>query len=245
MTRFARRSLLIAGLAAPLAAAAQTVPAPKEETWEEKWNRMLREDWPGLGRYAEANEALIASGQKVDVVFMGDSITEGWPQKRPGFFTPGRIGRGIGGETTPQMVLRMMADVVHLKPRLVHIMAATNDIAGNTGKITLDQSFDNFRMMVTLAKANGIHVLLASTPPADHFPWRPGLETVAPIRAINAWLKGHAKEAGCTWVDYTPVLATPEGAMKPGLASDGVHPTEAGYDAMASVLGPILAAHKA
>jgi lysophospholipase L1-like esterase len=237
-----RRSLIVAGMLLPVAAYAQTAP---EETWEQKWNRMLREDWPGLGRYADANAKLIASGQKVDIVFMGDSITEGWPQKRPGFFTPGRVGRGIGGETTPQMVLRMMADVVHLKPRLVHIMAATNDIAGNTGKITPEQSFDNFRMMVTIAKANGIKVLLASTPPAKGFPWRPGLETVAPIRAINAWLKGYAKEAGVTWVDYTPALSGADGAMKPGLASDGVHPTEAGYDAMIAVLEPILRANKA
>lgn len=237
-----RRSLLIAGLLTPFASCAQSVP---EETWEQKWNRMLREDWPGLGRYADANKALIASGRKVDVVFMGDSITEGWPQKRPGFFTPGRIGRGIGGETTPQMVLRMMADVVHLEPRLVHIMAGTNDIAGNTGVITPEQSFDNFRMMVTIARANGIKVILASVPPSSGFAWRPGLETVAPIRVINAWLKRHAKETGSIWVDYTPVLADAAGAMKPGLAYDGVHPTEAGYDAMASVLAPVLEAHEA
>ena len=238
----ARRALLAAGALLPAAAWAQTAP---EETWEQKWQRMLREDWPGLGRYADANKALIASGQKVDIVFMGDSITEGWPQKRPGFFTPGRVGRGIGGETTPQMVLRMMADVVHLKPRLVHIMAGTNDIAGNTGKITPEQSFDNFRMMVTIAKANGIKVLLASTPPADHFPWRPGLETVAPIRAINASLEGYAKESGSTWIDYTPALADANGGMKPGMAFDGVHPTEQGYDAMIAVLEPVLKANQA
>jgi lysophospholipase L1-like esterase len=242
----ARRALLAAGMMLPVAAWAQsqTQTAP-EETWEQKWQRMLREDWPGLGRYAEANKALIASGQKVDIVFMGDSITEGWPQKRPGFFTPGRVGRGIGGETTPQMVLRMMADVVHLKPRLVHIMAGTNDIAGNTGVIRPDQSFDNFRMMVTIARAHGIKVLLASTPPADHFPWRPGLETVAPIRAINAWLKGYARESGSTWIDYTPALSDANGAMKPGMAFDGVHPTEQGYDAMIAVLEPVLKANKA
>jgi lysophospholipase L1-like esterase len=237
-----RRGLLLMGLLAPFAAAAQTAP---EETWDQKWARMLREDWPGLGRYAEANKALLASGQKVDIVFMGDSITDLWPQKRPGFFTPGRVGRGIGGETTPQMVLRMMADVVHLKPRLVHIMAGTNDIAGNTGKISFEQTQDNFRMMVTLARANHIKVLLASTPPANGYPWRKGLETVAPTRAINAWLKVYAKEVGATFVDYWPVLADPVGGMKPGMAFDGVHPTEAGYDAMATVIEPILKANKA
>lgn len=242
MTDTVRRALLGAGLLLPFAAAAQTAP---EETWEQKWNRMLREDWPGLGRYAEANARLKASGQKVDVVFMGDSITEGWRDKRPGFFTPGRVGRGIGGETTPQMVLRMMADVIQHKPRLVHIMAGTNDIAGNTGKMTLEQTFDNFRMMVTLAKANGIKVLLASTPPADHFPWRPGLQTVAPLRAINVWLKGHAKETGSVFVDYWPAIGDAAGAMKPGMAYDGVHPTEAGYAAMEAVLTPVLEGFKA
>jgi lysophospholipase L1-like esterase len=124
-------------------------------------------------------------------------------------------------------------------------MAGTNDIAGNTGKMTLKQSFDNFRMMTMLANANHIHVLLASVPPADHFPWRPGLETVKPIREINAWLKTYAREAGATWIDYTPVLGDAAGAMKPGLASDGVHPTAAGYDAMATVIEPYLKAHKA
>ncbi|MEI9926698.1 MAG: GDSL-type esterase/lipase family protein [Sphingomonas sp.] len=142
-------------------------------------------------------------------------------------------------------MLRMMADVVKLKPRLVHIMAGTNDIASNTGTITPEQSHDNFRMMVTLAKAHGIHVLLASVPPSGGFPWRPGLEVTAPIRAFNAWLPAYARETGSTWVDYTPVLATPEGAMKPGMAEDGVHPTPAGYHAMESVLLPILKARKA
>ncbi|MET0308444.1 MAG: GDSL-type esterase/lipase family protein [Sphingomonas sp.] len=240
MTDPVRRGLLTAGLLLPLSASAQA-----QESWDDKWSRMLREDWPGLGRYADENQRLLASGAKTNIVFMGDSITEGWKDKKPGFFKPGRVCRGISGETTPQMVLRMMADVIDLKPRYVHIMAGTNDIAGNTGKMTLKQSFDNFRMMTELAKANGIQVLLASVPPANGFPWRPGMETVKPIRAINAWLKGYATRAGATWVDYTPVLGDAAGGMQPGLASDGVHPTVAGYDAMATVIEPFLAAHKA
>jgi lysophospholipase L1-like esterase len=240
MTDPVRRGLLAGGLLLPFAAHAQA-----QETWEEKWNRMLREDWAGLGRYAAENAQLRASGAKSNIVFMGDSITEGWKDKKPGFFKAGRVCRGISGETTPQMVLRMMADVIELKPRYVHIMAGTNDIAGNTGKMTLKQSFDNFRMMTMLAKANGIRVLLASVPPANGFPWRAGLETVKPIRAINTWLKNYAKEASVTWIDYTPVLSDAAGGMKPGLASDGVHPTAAGYDAMATVIEPFLSAHKA
>lgn len=237
MTDIFRRTLLTAGLLMPLAARGQAVV---EESWEQRWNRMLREDWPGLGRYRAENAALLKSGVKSDIVFMGDSITEGWPRERPGFFRAGRVGRGIGGETTPQMVLRMIADVVDLKPRFVHIMAGTNDIAGNTGPMTFKQSTDNFRMMIQIAQANDIQVLLASIPPARGFPWRAGLETVAPIRALNAWLRDYAEEAGATWVDYTPVLADANGAMLPGLATDGVHPTGAGYDRMAEVLEPVL-----
>lgn len=236
-----RRGFLTGALLLPAAARA----AQAEESWEDKHQRQLKEDWPWLGRYAADNEKLIASGRKVDIVFMGDSITEGWRDKHPAFFTPGRVCRGIGGQTTPQMVLRMMADVIALRPRFVHIMAGTNDIAGNTGKISLQQSCDNLRMMTELAQANGIKVLLASVPPADHFPWRVGLETVQPIRAINSWLAGYARRARATWVDYTPVLADGRGAMKPGLAYDGVHPTEAGYAAMESVLAPVLKGFKA
>lgn len=234
-----RRSFLsaagAAAVALPVAASAQT-----EESWEQKHQRQLREDWPWLGRYAADNAALTASGIKTDIVFMGDSITEGWAGSRPGFFRPGRVGRGIGGQTTPQMVLRMMADVVAHRPKYVHLMAGTNDVAGNTGVITPDQTHDNLAMMAMIARQAGIGVLLASVPPADGFPWRPGLATVAPIRAINAWVRQYAARTGATFVDYTPALATPAGAMRPGFADDAVHPTLAGYAAMEAVLTPIL-----
>jgi lysophospholipase L1-like esterase len=239
------RRMLIAGAAGlgllPPLARANAAP----DDWEAQHQKQLKEDWPWLGRYAADNEKLIDSRQKVDIVFMGDSITEGWRDKHPHFFTPGRVCRGISGQTTPQMVLRMIADVVALKPRFVHIMAGTNDIAGNTGTISVFQTGNNLRMMTQLAQANGIHVLLASVPPANGFPWRQGLETVKPIRTINGWAKGYAAHAGATWVDYTPVLADAAGGMKPGLAYDGVHPTEAGYDMMETVLVPYLRAHKA
>lgn len=235
-----RRSLLAGAFALPLVARAQA-----QETYQQRKERLLHEDFPELSRYAADNARILAAGEKVSIVFMGDSITEGWKSKRPGFFTAGRVCRGISGQTTPQMVLRMMADVVHLKPRFVHIMAGTNDIAGNTGPMTRAQSYDNFRMMTQIAKANGIGVILASVPPSDHFPWREGLDVLGPIREMNTWLQGYAKAERLTWVDYTPVLADAKGAMKPGLASDGVHPTEAGYDAMAAVIEPILKARHA
>ncbi|TPG21865.1 GDSL family lipase [Sphingomonas koreensis] len=202
----------------------------------------MTKDFPWLARYADENAALIASGKPVGIIFMGDSITEGWHDKHPKFFADTtHVCRGIGGQTTPQMVLRMMADVVHLKPRAVHIMAGTNDIAGNTGPMTPAQSQDNLRMMTEIAQASGIHVLLASIPPSAGFPWRNGLEVTEPIHRLNDWIKGYSQGAGATWVDYHPVLADAQGGMKPGLAVDGVHPTEAGYAAMESALAPILA----
>jgi lysophospholipase L1-like esterase len=238
--KLTRRTLIHGSLAAPLALASTSVLA---DTLEEQCKAALipHMDFPQLDRYRDENAQLLQSRAPVDVVFMGDSITEGWKDKRPGFFTNGRIDRGISGQTTPQMALRMMADIVELKPVAVHIMGGTNDIAGNTGPMTLGMTEDNFRMMSDIARAQGIKVLVASIPPAAGFPWRPGLETRRPIAELNAWLKSFAAETGATWVDYHPVLDDGTGAMKPGLASDGVHPTQAGYDAMATVIEPILA----
>jgi lysophospholipase L1-like esterase len=229
-----RRGVL--GMVALSGVAATAKAAPPQDAAEVR----LRQDWPWLARYAADNRRLIEAGARVDVVFMGDSITEGWRDKRPGFFGAGRVGRGIGGQTTPQMLLRMMPDVIALKPRAVHIMAGTNDIAGNTGPMTPAMTRDNIAAMATLARANGLQVMLASIPPAENFPWRPGLETRAPIAAHNAWIRDYAAGTGATWVDYHPALATRDGAMRPGFASDGVHPTEAGYDAMAATLTPVL-----
>lgn len=194
----------------------------------------------GLRRYSADNQRIRDAHEKVDIVFMGDSITQGWKDKRPAFFKPARVGRGISGQTTSQMLVRMMPDVVALKPKAVHIMAGTNDIAGNTGPMTLEMTRDNFRAMSAIAKQHGIKVLLASIPPAARFPWRPGLNTLGPIAQQNEWLKSFARQSGATWVDYHPQLADAAGAMRPEMAYDGVHPTEAGYDAMARVVEPIL-----
>jgi lysophospholipase L1-like esterase len=235
---FERRRFLQSALALPLLAAKRAPPGVDWNKWFHDW---LSRDFGMVGYYADDNAALIASKAPVDVVFMGDSITEGWMDKRPGFFTRGRIDRGIGGQTTPQMVLRMMSDVVALEPRAVHLMAGTNDIAGNTGPMTREMTENNFREMSDIARRNGIKMILASIPPAASFPWAPSIETRKPIAEINAWLKNYAAQTGATWVDYHTVLDDGSGAMKPGLASDGVHPTEAGYDRMATVIEPVLA----
>ena len=232
-----RRRLLFSALALPLIAAKRAPPGVDWTKWFHDW---FGRDFGMLDYYRDDNEALIASRERVDIVFMGDSITEGWHDKRPGFFSRGRIDRGISGQTTSQMVLRMFSDVVELRPRAVHIMAGTNDIAGNTGPMTAQMTEDNFRAMADIAQRHAIKVLIACTPPAASFPWSPGIQTRPRIAELNSRLERYAHSTGATWVDYRPALDDGTGAMKPGLASDGVHPTEAGYDAMAKIIDPIL-----
>ncbi len=169
---------------------------------------------------------------------MGDSITEGWASKQPEFFSNGIVGRGISAQTTPQMLVRMHADVIALKPRAVHIMAGTNDIAFNTGPMTVRDSKNNLMAMTEIAKAHRIKVVLASIPPAANYPWRPGLETANAIIGLNEWIRGYAKSVGATYADYHGAMSNGKGGMKPGLASDEVHPTAEGY----AVMRPIAAA---
>ncbi len=243
--RFDRRDLFRALVAAPAMLASASAWAkqrvPPGADWTSWYRGWFGRDFGMIGYYADDNAKLLASTEPVEIVFLGDSITEGWMDKRQGFFTRCRVNRGIGGQTTPQMVLRMMSDVVALRPRAVHIMGGTNDIAGNTGPMTADMSENNFRAMTDIAQRHRIQVLLASVPPAAKYPWAPQIDTRAAIGELNRRLKRLAHETGAIWVDYHPVLDDGTGAMKPGLAADGVHPTEVGYDAMATVINPVLA----
>lgn len=198
------------------------------------WNNRLSTDWPYLARYRAANSALVPVPKHPRIVFMGDSITENWARMVGDFFTAERIGRGISGQTTPQMLLRFRQDVIDLHPAVVHIMAGTNDIAGNTGPMTAAETQGNIRSMVELAHAHGIRVILASIPPSDEFPWKPGLDAANEIVAMNAWLKAYAARSGCVYADYWDALRQPNGlGMRAGLSSDHVHPTKAGYAIMA------------
>ncbi len=234
----ARRTVLALAAAVPVLGGCKLV----SEVRDARHQRQLQTDWPWLGRYAADNAALAKSGVATDIVFMGDSITEGWESKRPDYFRPGRVCRGIGGQTTPQMVLRMMADVIAHRPKFVHIMGGINDIAGGTGPTTLAQTQDNLAMMTMLARAAGIGVLLGSVPPTAGIPWKPDIATVEPVRTLNRWLRDYAVGQGATYVDYTPVLATPDGAMRPDYTNDGLHPQAPGYAAMETVLTPVLRA---
>jgi len=223
--RYAPALLLLLGAGA----SAQQVPPPA--TKPDEGEIRLHNDFGWLGRYQQANARVTGP---VTIVFMGDSITQGWFDKMPGFFTPGRIGRGIGGQTTTQMLLRFRQDVIDLKPKIVQIMAGTNDIAGNTGPMTPEQTEANIMSMAELARAHGIRVILASIPPADHFPWRPGLDTASRIAVLNDWMKGYAARTGATYADYWSALHDGQ-ATRASLTYDGVHPNEAGYTVMAPV----------
>ncbi|GFE83309.1 hypothetical protein GCM10011487_53090 [Steroidobacter agaridevorans] len=190
------------------------------------------QDWAGLCRYRADNAAVIASKQRPDVVFLGDSITESWVPGDPTLFSSERIGRGISGQTTAQMLVRFPADVIALRPHAVHIMAGTNDVAGNGGP-TSERAFqDNIQAMVALARAHNIRVVLASILPAAKFNWRPEVQPAKQIVKLNEWLRTYAKREGLRYVDYYTPLATADGALKPGLSIDGVHPNREGYAVM-------------
>ncbi len=195
----------------------------------------LLADYGQLSRYREDN-AKLPPPEEGRVVFFGDSITDAWGRRGNGSdFFPGKpyINRGIGGQTTPQMVVRFQQDVIALKPEAVVILAGTNDIAGNTGVESTTDIQNSFRMMGDLATANHIRVIVSSVLPVDEYAWRHGLAPADKIRSLNTWLKQFSTERGFTYLDYYAALATPEGAMKPGTSSDGVHPTAAGYAVMA------------
>jgi lysophospholipase L1-like esterase len=222
-------------------AAAQSPAAPPAQPTAEEIARhqaqeeRFHNDWPNLQKYREANAKLSPPVKNENrVVFLGNSITEGWA---PYFGTmfPGKlyIGRGIGGQTTPQMVLRFRQDVIALKPKVVVILAGTNDIAGNTGPSTLEMIEDNIASMAELAKANGIRVVLSSVLPVWDYPWKPGLQPAPKIIALNKWIKDYAREHGAVYLDYHSAMADSRGGMRSELASDGVHPNEAGYRLMA------------
>ncbi len=199
-------------------------------------------DWAFFAKYRDANKVLPppAPGES-RVVFLGDSITEGWGQSgatplpnRPEFF-PGKpyVNRGISGQTTPQMLVRFRPDVVNLKPKVVVILAGINDIAENTGKTTLEAIEDNFASMSEIARAKGIRVVICSVLPASDFRWHPGLEPAPKVKALNAWLKDYAAKNNLVYVDYYTPMANAEGGLKADLGSDGVHPNKTGYEIMA------------
>ncbi len=247
--------LLLAAASAPRAVTAQdTTAVPVPQTVREQAEKLAvaekklaadearLADWAQLGRYREANAELgpPAPGEH-RVVFYGNSITDSWAQFFPKEF-PGRpyVGRGISGQTTPQMLVRFRQDVIDLEPAAVVILAGTNDIAGNTGPSTLEMIEDNLRSMVELARANRIRVVLCSVLPAFAYPWKPELRPAEKIVALNAWMTEYAARNGLEYVDYWSAMADGRKGMRAELTLDGVHPNEAGYRVMARLVEPAI-----
>lgn len=214
---------------------APTVTKTPEDMAKEyaAWTKM-RDDWPNFARYRDANAKLgPPSPSENRVVFMGNSITDGWIRLSPEFFQ-GRpyIDRGISGQTTPQMLVRFRADVIALKPKVVLILAGINDIAGNTGPSTLEMIEDNIASMAELAKASGIKVVLSSILPAYDFPWKPGMKPAEKVVTVNTWIKAYAAKNRMIYLDYFSAFADERKGIPAKYSNDGIHPTKDGYKIM-------------
>jgi lysophospholipase L1-like esterase len=195
------------------------------------------QDWNQLGRYHKDNLALAAKGPEPGrVVFLGDSITDGWKLAEA---FPGKpyVNRGISGQTTPQMLVRMMPDVIRHQPAAMILLAGTNDVARNTGPVTMQMITDNVRAMTELAQKNGIRMILCSVTPVSDYTARKQTERRPPaeILKLNAWLKAYAAQVGAVYADYYAALVDDKGMLREGLSGDGLHPNAQGYAVMAPV----------
>jgi lysophospholipase L1-like esterase len=231
-----------------LAQVPSPVPDPGEmvkvRTNLERAETALR-DWPNLGRYRADNTKLSAPAPGENrVVFMGDSITDSWGRGRGQFF-PGKpyVNRGISGQTTPQMLIRFRPDVIALKPKAVVILAGTNDLAGNTGPMTLEETQGNIASMAELAKANGIRVVLSSVlPVSDDIRQQTDRRPPEKIVALNQWIKEYAAANGHVYLDYYSAMTGDNRMLRKELTYDGLHPNDAGYAAMAPLAERAVAA---
>jgi lysophospholipase L1-like esterase len=205
-------------------------------------NDARNRDWANLARYREANRALPAPAGDTRVVFMGDSITDAWTQPRFGDFfarNASYVGRGISGQTTPQMLIRFRPDVIDLKPKVVVILAGTNDIAGNTGSMTNEEIQGNLMSMAQLAKASGIRVVLSSIQPVSAYHTSNNAipqtqrRPMERIRAINDWMKKYAAAEGHVYLDYFSAMVDDKGLLQADLSADDLHPNAKGYAIMA------------
>jgi lysophospholipase L1-like esterase len=202
-------------------------------------------DWPNLARYHDENARLAAPAPGENrVVFMGDSITDGWGRQYGQFF-PGKpyVNRGISGQTTPQMLIRFRPDVIALKPKVVVFLAGTNDIAGNTGPMTLEAIEDNLTSMAELAQANNIRVVLSSVMPVCNY-IKPQTERRPPekIIALNAWMKDYAAKNNFVYLDYYSAMLDDKEMFRKELTYDGLHPNDAGYEVMGPLAEKAIAA---
>jgi lysophospholipase L1-like esterase len=211
-----------------------------------------KNDWPNLARYHDDNTKTTAPAKNEQrVIFIGDSITDSWDAPQNGGFFPGKpyVNRGISGQTTPQMLIRFRPDVIALKPKVVVILAGTNDLAGNTGPTTLQAIEDNLISMAELANANGIRVVLSSVLPVSDYEIRDGkplIQTVrrppAQILELNNWMKEYARAHRLVYLDYFSAMVDDKGFLKDELSNDGLHPNLAGYAVMNPLAEAAIAA---
>ena len=224
--------------APPMASEPVSNPQQQKLAAELARDRKTLADWPNLARFRAENAALPAAAVNQDrVVFMGDSITDFWGRTRGQFF-PGKpyVNRGISGQTTPQMLIRFRPDVIALRPRVVVILAGTNDLAGNTGPESLEDIQANLASMVELAQAHQIRVVLSSLlPVCDYIKPQTARRPPAQIIALNDWMKQHCAQKGLIYLDYFTPMLDEHGMLKKELTIDGLHPNEAGYE----VMGPL------
>lgn len=204
-------------------------------------NSLFAQDWANLKKYQSDNERLFAAPNNDRVVFMGNSITEGWNEFSPNFFKEEKyINRGISGQTTPQMLLRFRQDVINLNCKAVVILAGTNDIAGNTGTATLEEILGNIISMCELATQNKIEVVLCSVLPAFDYPWSPGLKPNEKIPALNKMIKEYAEKNNFLYVDYFSKMSNAQNGLRAELTYDGVHPNSEGYKVMEKIVGKVV-----
>lgn len=197
-------------------------------------------DWAQFGRYADANKRVTTPAK---VVFMGNSITDGWWPKDSTFFIDNNfLDRGISGQTTSEMLVRFRQDVINLKPKAVVILAGINDIAHNNGVISLENVFGNIVSMVELARYNKITPIICSVLPAYDFPWRRGMNPAPKVIELNKMLKAYADKEELTYVDYHSAMKDERDGLPKNLASDEVHPTLEGYKIMEKIV--LEAIHK-
>jgi lysophospholipase L1-like esterase len=229
----------------PLAAATATCPEMATALTTLIARDVRMRDWAEMARYRDANKTLPApSGSEARVVFMGDSITDGWQQPRYGGFFPGKpyVDRGISGQTTPQMLVRFRRDVIDLRPKAVVILAGTNDIAGNTGPMTNEEIQGNLASMSELAHAHSIKVVFSSITPVSEYHVRGIPQTTARpmdrIKAMNDWMKSYAASQGDVYLDYFSAMIDDKGLMRAELTEDDLHPNAKGY----AVMGPLAEA---
>lgn len=202
-------------------------------------------DYADFLRYEEANKALgPPSADEKRVVFMGNSITEAWVNYSPNFFSDNNyIGRGISGQVTHQMLLRFRADVIALKPKLVVILAGTNDIAQNSGPVSLEEVADNIKSMAEMALKNNIKVIICSVLPAKDYPWKPGMNPLNKIPKLNSMIKEYAIANDLSYVDFFEVMDNGKGGMKVPehtTENDLVHPNKAGYLVMEALIKNVI-----